>query len=130
MQPVAFNPDTDLAPIPFDDDFRQLAAALKQVGLPWKPHVGCFVWDPDQIIKTVSPFPHHIYFILSLPRFIEIFGSIEIMQAKLVWLPTWHQTRLLCQQYDIETAGSHHAISATEELKALYRRLLAAVSAR
>lgn len=129
MQPVAFNPATDLAPIPFDDDFCQLAAALKQGGLPWKPHVGCFVWDPEQIIKAASPFPHHIYFILSLPRFIEIFGSIEVVQAKLVWLPTWHQTRLLCQQYGIETAGPHHANSASEELKALCRLLLAAVSA-
>jgi hypothetical protein len=66
--------------------------------MKWHPHVGCFVWDPDNHIKAGSPFPHEIYYILSLPGFLDIFGSIEAVAEKLVWLPTWHQAWLLCQQ--------------------------------
>ena len=69
MQPVPFNPDSDLPPIPFDNDVCRLAEQLKRNGLPWVPHVGCFAWDPEHLIKPAAPFPDHIYFILSLPRF-------------------------------------------------------------
>ena len=91
MQPVPFNPDSDLPPIPFDSDVCTLAQQLKDSGLPWVPHVGCFAWDPEHVIKSAAPFPNHIYFILSLPRFTEIFGSLTAIREKLVWLPTWHQ---------------------------------------
>ncbi len=40
-------------------------------------------------------------FILSLPRFLDIFGSIKAIAEKLVWLPTWHHSRLLCQQLSV-----------------------------
>jgi hypothetical protein len=59
------------------------------------------VWDPDEFIKPASPFPGRIYFVLSLARFIEIFDTIEQIAQKLVWLPTWHQARLVCQQLGI-----------------------------
>lgn len=129
MQPTPFNPESDLAPIPFDRETCKLAAALKKDGLPWFPHVGCFVWDPDRHIKPASPFPHDIYFILSLPRFIDIFGSIDAIQAKLIWLPTWHQARLLCQRYGIDPAPQLPAASPTEELKTLYRLVKGALDA-
>jgi len=32
-----------LPPIPFDDRLMDLALDLKNSGLPWSPHVGCFV---------------------------------------------------------------------------------------
>jgi hypothetical protein len=35
-----------------------------------------------------------------MPRFISIFGSTDAMSEKLVWLPTWHQARLLCRHLD------------------------------
>ncbi|MDJ0889395.1 MAG: hypothetical protein QNI89_19000 [Desulfobacterales bacterium] len=130
MQPVAFDPAADLAPTPFDDELCELARALKRTGLPWRPHVGCFVWDPDRHIKPASPFPADIYFILSLPRFIEIFGSLEAIQEKLIWLPTWHQARLLCQRYGIDPAPPPLAYSPTDELKWLYRLIRDAVFAR
>ncbi len=129
MQPVPFDPETDLAPLPFDAELCERARALKQRGLPWRPHVGCFVWDPDQSIKPASPFPLQIYFILSLPRFIEIFGSIDAITEKVIWLPTWHQARLLCQRYGINPAPPPPAASPTEELKILYRLLITAVAA-
>ena len=129
MQPTPFNPESDLPPIPFDREICRLAAALKQSGLPWHPHVGCFVWDPSRYIRPASPFPHDIYFILSLPRFIGIFGSIDAIQEKLIWLPTWHQVRLLCQRYGIDPAPQLPAVSPTEELKTLYRLVKSALDA-
>lgn len=128
MRAVPFNPSTDLAPMPFDEDLCVLAAALKRGGLPWRPHVGCFVWDPEALIKPVSPFPHHIYFILSLPHFVDILGSIEAIQQKMVWLPTWHQTRLLGRQYGIDIASVQPANDPAKELKTLYRLLIDAVA--
>ncbi len=130
MQPVPFDPATDLAPLPFDAELCELARKLKHNGLPWRPHVGCFVWDPDKNIIPASPFPHHIYFILSLPRFIEIFGSLDAIQEKVIWLPTWHQARLLCQRYGIDPEPPSPAPSPTEELKFLYRLIGKAVSGR
>jgi hypothetical protein len=87
--------------------------------------VGCFVWDPDNHIKATSPFPHRIYFILSLPRFLDIFGSIEAIAEKLVWLPTWHQARLLCRQMGISDQAvadiwQSQPLSAGQELRRLY----------
>jgi hypothetical protein len=92
--------------------------------------VGCFVWDPDNWIKPESPFPGRIYFILSLPRFIEIFGSIQEMARKLVWLPTWHQACLLCMRMGIgdetleksrQPAGTR---TPTAELLRIYRLII------
>ena len=130
MQPVAFNSATDLAPTPFDAQLCEMARTLKTAGLPWQPHVGCFVWDPDQHIKPASPFPARIYFILSLPRFIDIFGAIEAVQANVIWLPTWHQARLLCRRYGIEPLPLPPATSPTETLKSLYGQIHDALSAR
>jgi len=129
MTPIRFNPEKDLAPILFDERVCRLALDLKNLGLNWQPHVGCFVWDPDDIIKVASPFPGRIYFILSLPRFIEIFGNIANMVEKLVWLPTWHQARLLCEQLgvtDHDLADGRQtgtAFSPGEDLLELYRRI-------
>ena len=128
MRPVPFNPSTDLAPLPFDEDLCELAAALKHGGLPWRPHVGCFVWDPQACIAPASPFPHQIYFILSLPRFVDILGSIEAIQQKMVWLPTWHQARLLGRQYKIDISSVPPVNDPAEELKTLYRLLIKAVT--
>ena len=105
MKTKRFDSEKDLAPMPFDEDICRKALEMKKSGLAWQPHVGCFVWDPDEFIKPASPFPGRIYFILSLQRFIEIFDSIEQIRAKLVWLPTWHQARLICRQFGISDAA-------------------------
>lgn len=126
MKPIPFDPETDKAPIPFHSEIRELALALKQAGLVWQPHPGCFVWDPEHRITVPSPFPEHIYFVLSIPRFIDIFGSIDGIQEHLVWLPTWHQARLVCRELDIEeTIGLP---PAGEDLAALYRLILDALN--
>ena len=133
MKPIPFNSQKDLAPVVFDTQTCRLANELKQLGIPWQPHVGCFVWDPHEHIKAESPFPCRIYFILSLPRFLDIFGSIEAIAEKLIWLPTWHQARLLCQQLGVPD----HVVaniwqgqtppSAGEELRRIYELLIGAL---
>ena len=133
MKPIPFNSDKDLAPIPFVPALIEAARRLKQLGLPWTPHVGCFVWDPDGRIEAESPFPEKVYFILSLPRFMTIFGSIEAMRRELVWLPTWHQARLLCRRLGIGDEEvfavwrSGPSFNPGDELLALYEKLAEAL---
>jgi hypothetical protein len=130
MKPVPFDPGTDLATTPFGERHLLLARQLKRRGLPFNPHVGCFVWDPENCIGADSPFPSRVYFILSLPRFLDIFGSKEKMIEKLVWLPTWHQSRLLGQTLGIGDERiaalwqAKHPPSPGEELLQLYKLMI------
>ena len=136
MKPKPFDPHKDLAPMVFDTQTCRLAQEMKRLGIDWRPHVGCFVWDPDNSIAVDSPFPHRIYFILSLPRFIDIFGSPEAIAEKLVWLPTWHQARLLCKQLNISDDAladiwqDATALSAGEELHQIYELIIDALKKR
>jgi len=131
MKPTPFNPETDLAPLPFDGRCRQTALRLKMAGLAWEPHVGCFVWDPDCWIPVDSPFPDRVYFILNLRHFVRLLGAVERVRDNLVWLPTWHQARLVARKLgvdeaalcDIWAAGS--APAPGEELLRIYERILA-----
>ena len=61
MKPIPFNPENDLAPIPFNENHLHLAYKMKKIGLQWKPHVGCFVWDAEKQIEAESPFPLRVY---------------------------------------------------------------------
>jgi hypothetical protein len=133
MKPIPFNPAVDMAPIPFDGKHLELAREMKQRGLVWTPHVGCFVWDHEKHIQPESPFPMRVYFILSLPRFISIFGSSEAVAEKLVWLPTWHQARLLAVRLGVgqtQLSGiwsSGLTPSPGEDLLEMYRLILEAL---
>jgi hypothetical protein len=118
-----FNPEKYFAPIPFEDRICLRALEMKKNGLAWRPHVGCFVWDPDLTIKPDSPFPGRIYFILSLKRFIEIFETVDRIAEKLVWLPTWHQAQLVYSQLagtgaasDIKRSNGHTFSTVAEFL--------------
>jgi len=115
MKPTPFDPVTDLAPIPFSRELCQLAAQLKQDGLIWHPHVGCFVWDKDKHIPVSSPFPHRIYFILNMGHFLKIFESTSKMVEQLVWLPTWHQARLICEQLSIASKEINEKLLAKSQ---------------
>jgi hypothetical protein len=101
MKSKPFDSITDLSPIPFSDDICYAAKSLKEKGLNWQPHVGCFVWDENGNISVPSPFPNRIYFILNLGHFLKILESIKNIQDKLVWIPTFHQAQQICQQLDI-----------------------------
>ena len=130
MKPIPFNVQEDLPPIPFDKRLRLLAQLLKEAGLPWKPHVGCFVWDPEAHIEVSSPFPGRVYFILNLGHFLKIFGTPDRMVERLVWLLTWHQARLLCSEsglaeQDVSAIWTGAtSLSPGDEILALYALLL------
>ncbi len=136
MKPTPFHVGQDLPPLPWERRHCEAAAHLKAAGLPWRPHVGCFVWDRDEHLAVPSPFPERIYFILNLGHFVQLLGSPENIAAKLIWLPTWHQARLLAQTLGI----SNQTVAALwqrgaemgpgEELLALYELLQQALAAR
>lgn len=117
-------------PIPMDDRLLDLALELKAAGLPWEPAVGCFTWDHQGKIASPSPFPKRIYFILSMKRFLSIFGDVEEMKRCLVWLPTWYQARQIIQrmqthEVDRGSEGENSQPSSPEaELSGLYRIIL------
>jgi hypothetical protein len=127
---MRFDPEKNLAPTAFDERICHLASRMKSLGLEWQPHAGCFVWDPDKLIKPESPFPGRIYFVLSMARFIEIFGSVEEMARTLVWLPTWHQACLIyrmmsaadttCERFP-SSAGAQNP---TEQLIRIYELMI------
>jgi hypothetical protein len=130
MKPIRFDPEKDLPPTPFDDRICRLALTMKDLGLNWQPHVGCFVWDPDNWIKPESPFPGRIYFVLSMPRFVEILGSVDEMARKLVWLPTWHQAGLIWREMSATDGACDKNVpfassrTPTEELIRIYELII------
>lgn len=97
-------------PIPIDDTVLAAAYRLKMLGLPWSPQVGCFVWDREAVISAPSPFPKRVYFILSMRRFTDIFGSQEKMRQQLVWVPTWHQAIQFCSRLGAADVGADHFV--------------------
>jgi hypothetical protein len=115
-----------LSPIPMDDRIMQLALQMKKAGLPWEPEVGCFVWDREGIIAQPSPFPKRIYFILSMKRFLAIFGNLEKMKRHLIWLPTWFQARQIIRRLQIGDVGLDKGQPATAEAEmiGIYRCIL------
>jgi len=114
MKPTPFVEGTDLEPIPFSLKHCALAKELKEKGLDWHPHVGCFVWDEEGHIEVSSPFPNRIHFILNLGHFLRIFSTIENMKAKLVWLPTWHQAKTICKNLNISQTEINAALCGDE----------------
>lgn len=136
MKPKHFDPESDLPPMPFDDRICRLALEIKNLGLAWRPHVGCFVWDPEHHIKPDSPFPKRIYFILSLPRFIDLLGSEAAVAEKMVWLPTWHQARLVCELLGIDESdflisrNEGAGVTPSEELANVYSAIIRALQNR
>ena len=136
MIPTPFDPATDLAPLPFDERHRETAWRLKQAGLAWKPHVGCFVWDREGSIPVDSPFPDRVYFILNLGHFLRLLGTVERVKERLVWLPTWHQARLAAEKLGVDGKALRHiwvgekTPQPGEELLRLYELLLAALEKR
>jgi len=125
MKQTPFNPETDLATTPFSQKHCEAARALKEAGLDWTPHVGCFVWDPNEHIAPTSPFPNRIYFMLNVGRFLQTFETLDAIKEKLVWLPTWHQARSIAAKLGITDEEIKAVIGGTtDEMLALYSAML------
>jgi hypothetical protein len=131
MKATPFNVSEDLEPIPFSQELCRLALEMKEAGLPWKPHVGCFVWDRQNRIPAPSPFPLDIYFILNLNHFTRILGSLEEVGRAMVWLPTYTQCRHLLDKLSINGEKVLKSFTdANGDLVALYKEILAAAVQR
>jgi hypothetical protein len=133
MQSTPFDPNADWAPLPFNLQILGLALEMKTAGLKWRPHVGCFVWDHLQKIEVPSPFPNQVYFILNLNRFLNIFKDMGNIISELVWVPTWHQARLIVQDLGLPESGiraiwSTGPVAPGDELAQLYRTIVSALN--
>jgi hypothetical protein len=130
MRSEPFDEKKDYAPTPFDRSHCEMAARLKNAGLRWFVHVGCFAWDPDGHLTEFSVLPNRVYFIINLSIFARALGGIDKIHRKLVWLPTWHQARLLCREYGVPDEAvaaiwsSPAPMGPGDELIALYELLL------
>jgi hypothetical protein len=136
MKLTLFDSNADLPPIPFDKRHCELAKVLKDNGLPWEPHVGCFVWDRDGLIEVSSPFPQRIYFILNMGHFLKLFETVEKMAKQLIWVPTWHQARILCAQFSVDNQQigclwhSKTVVKPGDDLLLLYEMILGVLQQR
>lgn len=80
MKPIPFNSSADFAPIPFTRTHLERAQEMKRQGLAWRPHVGCFVWDPEGCIAAESPFPIWVYFIRG--RSMTAMGTVRTTRTR------------------------------------------------
>ncbi|MBD3226209.1 MAG: hypothetical protein GF313_15890 [Caldithrix sp.] len=130
MKPTPFNEQTDRAPIPFTQSICETGQQMKQKGLTWQPHAGCFVWDAHGNITVPSPFPLNIYFILNLGHFLKIFETVQNLTDKLVWLPTEHQALRICQEFSVSENKISDTLAGISDrsndalLIALYRLII------
>ncbi len=128
MHPEPFDESRDYAPTPFDRRHCEMAARLKEAGLRWFVHVGCFAWDAGGVLIDFTPLPNNVYFILNLSIFARALGGVDQIHRKLVWLPTWHQARLLCREHGVPDEAVAAIWSSPmgpgDELLALYELLL------
>ena len=113
-------------PIPISDQLLKLAWRLKETGLDWSPEVGQFVWDFNRVIKSPSPFPLRVYFILNIKRFLNIFGSTDKMKSNLVWIPTSYQLRTYAERKRL-TLEYEPQSDPEEDLIALYSSMIQAI---
>ncbi len=128
MAPIRFNPEKDLAPTPFDEHICRLALEMKSLGLTWQPHVGCFGIRITGLNRNHPFLAESTYF-----EFASVYRDLRQhseIARKLVWLPTWHQTCLLCMRMGIgdetleksrQPAGTR---TPTTELLRIYRLII------
>lgn len=111
----------------FSADEIQWAKHLHDLGLPWEPRPGHYVWDEAGYIEQPSPFQDRVYFILDLKHFLRRTGSLDTLKTSMIWLPTWHDARDILAAMGVEDEVVAEALRAPpalerrEELLTLYR---------
>lgn len=113
--------------IRFTDEEIRYAIELKRKGLNWEPRPGHYVWDEAGMIEAPTPFQEKVHLIHDLEQFARRPERISLLQASLVWLPTWHDARALLDQMGISNETIVHrlraekAIEHGKELLTLYK---------
>ena len=88
----------------FSSEEVNLAQQLQQLGLPWEPKPGHFVWDTAKVLEHDSPFHDRVFFILDLKHFLRRTSSIENLKKLFYWLPTWHDAREILEALDVDSS--------------------------
>ncbi|MCS7469398.1 hypothetical protein NZK35_22325 [Stieleria sp. ICT_E10.1] len=114
----------------FTDRMIELAIAMKSAGVPWQPSAGHYVLDQDRVVQRASPFQEHVYFVLNLPHFVKLAGGVDAFVDKMVWLPTWEQSRQVLRDAGMTDQClqsillEKNSIARQEELVTLYELIL------
>ena len=77
----------------FSENEIEMAQKLHELGLPWQPKSGDYVYDIKGIIEKASPFQEGVYFILDIKHFIRRAESIEGIKESMCRLPLWEDCR-------------------------------------
>ena len=112
----------------FTDEQISIATQLKQLGMPWQPGVGNYVYDANRICPKGSPFQDRVYFLLNFDCFMQHVGGAERFAENMVWLPTWNEARDIVRELGIPDKDvavvAAEGILRDEELTSLYRLIL------
>lgn len=87
--------------VKFTDQEIKVARQLKAAGVPWVPSVGHYVFDSTQLVQPPSPFQTGVYFVLHYDYFMTLAGGVDAFVEKMVWLPTWEQTRFVASEVGV-----------------------------
>jgi uncharacterized protein YjiS (DUF1127 family) len=112
------------------DQARALARNdANRTNLPWTPEPGQFVYDDDRVLPHTSPFQENVFFILDLRHFLRYAESVDELQQRMFWLPTWHDCLSLLHDMGVSrsdiasTLTDRNAIQQGTELDCLYELL-------
>lgn len=95
----------------------ELAIALKDMGLAWKPSVGNYVYDATGAVKPTSPFQEHVYFLLNYDCFMERVGGVERFKSLMTWLPTWSDAREILSSLGLSDAELQNELVRSNALE-------------
>ncbi|MEO1614829.1 MAG: hypothetical protein AAFV88_03205 [Planctomycetota bacterium] len=114
----------------FSERLIELAIQIKSSGVTWNPRPGHYVLDRHSIVERESPFQTGVYFVLNYPHFVKLAGGEDAFREKLVWLPTFEQTRELLRSLGVSNQDQQQwlrrqdAFTSERELESLYELVL------
>lgn len=94
----------------------ELACRLKELGLPWEPHVGHYFYDPLGIAGIRSPFQDRV-FLLDSERFMQRVGGLARFTEVMTWLPTWSDARQILSSLEVSPLEVQRAVLGANALR-------------
>jgi len=144
---------SSLKPMTFTEKEKKLAKQLKEAGLAWSPEEGDWFWCTEDLSHQFylgESLPSSFVFKAGEPYVFEAAMTWHIQQGglridKLVWLPTWEQSRQILKKHgfaiqlhdhdhrtEIEARAANEKLTAEGEtdLESLYPILLEILKTR